>query len=71
MKRFNDKIAFITGAGAGDSDYALETNFLGKKCEATDIAETVLFLCSDAAGFVTGQTWAVDGGRGLGMNGSD
>lgn len=42
-----------------------------KKCEATDIAETVLFLCSDAAGFVTGQTWAVDGGRSLGMKGSD
>ena len=59
------------GAGADDSDCALKTNFLGKKCEATDIAETVLFLCSDAARFVTGQTWAVDGGRGLGMKGSD
>ena len=59
------------GTGADDSDYALKTNFLGKKCEATDIAETILFLCSDAARFVTGQTWAVDGGRGLGMKGSD
>ena len=59
------------GAGAADSDYALKTNFLGRKCEATDIAETVLFLCSDAARFVTGQTWVVDGGRGLGMKGSD
>jgi len=59
------------GTGADDSDYALKTNFLGKKCEATDIAETILFLCSDAARFVTGQTWVVDGGRGLGMKGSD
>ena len=59
------------GTGADDSDYALKTNFLGVKCEARDIAETVLFLCSDAARFVTGQTWAVDGGRGLGMKGSD
>jgi 3-oxoacyl-[acyl-carrier protein] reductase len=59
------------GEGADDSDYALKTNFLGKKCEATDIAETILFLCSDAARFVTGQTWVVDGGRGLAMKGSD
>ena len=59
------------GTGADDSDYALKTNFLGRKCEATDIAETILFLCSDAARFVTGQTWVVDGGRGLGMKGSD
>ena len=59
------------GAGAADSDYALKTNFLGRKCEATDIAETILFLCSEAARFVTGQTWIVDGGRGLGMKGTD
>ena len=59
------------GTGPDDSDYALKTNFLGKKCEATDIAETILFLCSDAARFVTGQTWVVDGGRSLGMKGSD
>ena len=59
------------GEGADDSDYALKTNFLGKKCEATDIAETILFLCSDAARFVTGQTWVVDGGRSLAMKGSD
>ena len=59
------------GEGADNSDYALKTNFLGKKCEATDIAETILFLCSDAARFVTGQTWVVDGGRSLGMKGSD
>ena len=59
------------GTGADDSDYALKTNFLGRKCEATDIAETILFLCSAAARFVTGQTWIVDGGRGLGMKGTD
>jgi 3-oxoacyl-[acyl-carrier protein] reductase len=27
-----------------------------------DIAETVVFLCSDGARFVTGTTWVVDGG---------
>jgi len=59
------------GEGADNSDYALKTNFLGRKCEATDIGETILFLCSDAAHFVTGQTWVVDGGRSLAMKGSD
>jgi NAD(P)-dependent dehydrogenase (short-subunit alcohol dehydrogenase family) len=28
----------------------------------TDVAETVLFLCSEQARFVTGVTWVVDGG---------
>jgi hypothetical protein len=27
-----------------------------------EIAETVVFLCSDAASFITGQAIAVDGG---------
>ncbi|HEY9664342.1 MAG TPA: SDR family oxidoreductase, partial [Allocoleopsis sp.] len=27
-----------------------------------DIAETVVWLCSDAAGFITGQNIAIDGG---------
>jgi len=31
-----------------------------------DVAETVLFLISDSAGFIHGQTILVDGGRGLG-----
>ncbi len=30
--------------------------------EAEEIAETALFLCSDAAGYITGQTIAVNGG---------
>ncbi|MBH0114428.1 SDR family oxidoreductase [Novosphingobium sp. YJ-S2-02] len=35
---------------------------LKRDCTADDIAEMVAFLCSERAGFVNGQTIAVDGG---------
>ena len=35
---------------------------LGRLAEADDVADAVVFLCSDAARFVTGATLAVDGG---------
>ena len=35
---------------------------LGRIAEPEDIVGAVLFLCSDAAKFVTGQTIYVDGG---------
>ncbi len=35
---------------------------LGRMGETTDIAQMVLFLCSDAAGWITGQLYLVDGG---------
>lgn len=35
---------------------------LGRIGEATDIAATVCFLASDEAGYITGQTFTVDGG---------
>ncbi|MDQ6526990.1 3-oxoacyl-ACP reductase family protein [Nocardioides sp. LHD-245] len=34
----------------------------GRKGDARELAATVVFLASDAAGYVTGQTLAVDGG---------
>lgn len=34
---------------------------IGRVGEPHEIAETVLFLCSDAASFITGQAIAVDG----------
>ena len=35
---------------------------MGRIAETTDVVHPVLFLCSDGAGFVTGQTLMVDGG---------
>lgn len=51
--------------------YAYKTNLLGEKCTASDIANLVEFLVSDKAGFITGQTYVCDGGRGLSMKGTD
>lgn len=54
-----------------ESPYVYNSNLLGKKCYATDIANLVEFLVSDKAGFITGQTYVIDGGRGLSMKASD
>lgn len=55
----------------GEKNDAVHTNFLGVRCTAEDVANVILFLASEEARFVTGQTYAVDGGRGLAMKGSD
>lgn len=49
-----------------DLDFFRRTNHeltpLGRECSVDDVANTVAFLASDAAGFINGQTIAVDGG---------
>jgi NAD(P)-dependent dehydrogenase (short-subunit alcohol dehydrogenase family) len=49
-----------------DLDFFRRTNHeltpLARECTVADVAEMVAFLASDAAGFVNGQTIAVDGG---------
>ena len=41
---------------------------IGRMVESQDIADLILFLVSDRAGAITGQTIAVEGGAGRGMN---
>ncbi|WP_242028571.1 SDR family oxidoreductase [Pseudanabaena sp. FACHB-2040] len=35
---------------------------MGRIGQATKIAQAVVFLCSDAASYITGQPFAIDGG---------
>lgn len=35
---------------------------MGRIGQTTEIAQAVVFLCSDAAGYITGQPLAIDGG---------
>ena len=55
----------------GGDGRALGTNFLKRKCLASDVAGFVAYLVSPEAGFVTGQNCVIDGGRTLAMKGTD
>jgi NAD(P)-dependent dehydrogenase (short-subunit alcohol dehydrogenase family) len=57
--------------GMGEEQYASflsrakETHPLGRPGEAAEVADLIVFLASDRASFITGETIAVDGGRHL------
>jgi NAD(P)-dependent dehydrogenase (short-subunit alcohol dehydrogenase family) len=58
-------------SGMGDAQYAAflerskETHPLGRPGRPEEIAELILFLASDRAGWMTGETIPIDGGRHL------
>ena len=43
---------------------------VGRTGTPEEVAELIGFLCSDAAGFITGQAYRIDGGLGLSIGGS-
>ena len=44
-------------------EHSKSTHPLGRVGEAAEIAALIAFLASDAAGWITGETIAIDGGR--------
>ncbi len=53
----------MVAAGQGDALKAMEKNVpMGRVGRPEEIANAVLWLCSDAASYVTGQAISVDGG---------
>lgn len=46
-------------------DRSRHTHPLGRVGRPEEIADLILFLASDRAGWITGATYAIDGGRGL------
>ncbi len=55
---------FKRSGDPGLEQSVLDVHPLKRIAEPTEIAEVVCFLASDAASFVTGADWAVDGGLG-------
>ncbi len=53
---------YLTGSNPGVKDNMPKVIPMGHVGEPEDIAEAVIYFCSDAAKFVTGQILSVDGG---------
>lgn len=57
-----DRLRQAIGEGKLDHDTIVQRIPLGRFAEPSEIADAVVFLCSDQARFITGQVLAVDGG---------
>lgn len=62
---FVDTPMFREDTHDGTRDFAVDTTPMGRVGDPGDVAEAILYLASDAAGFITGQNLPVDGGWGM------
>ncbi|MEO6408929.1 MAG: SDR family oxidoreductase [Burkholderiaceae bacterium] len=61
-----DTVRKAESASAAPAHHATRSTLLGRRGSATEVAQTVSYLCSDAARYVTGQVLHVNGGAYLG-----
>lgn len=59
---FTDTEMFRSDTHDGIESYATQRTPMGRVCQPEEIADTVVFLLSDKASFITGQNVVVDGG---------
>ena len=66
MQLANDIVAAGLAADVGAAvQSVVDQTPLGRLAEVSDMADAVVFLCSDAARFITGAGLPVDGGMGM------
>lgn len=54
--------AMMDRLSSGSTDDVGSTVPMGRMGQAAEVAQAVVFLCSDAASYITGQPLVIDGG---------
>ncbi len=68
LKHLHERNAQAAGISFAEARKQAEQKIpLGRLGRPEELANVVVFLASDAASYVTGQTWLIDGGQTLGL----